>query len=162
VSLRNRSTLTHLVSYRPLRCVAYYTVHFVYLSSVHEHISKTRCPNFSKLSVHVACGRGSVVDCGVVTYFRFCHVSHNGPIYIWRVALEIMDVGAVLPEVVRNFQRIRQGALRCLTMPWQYAAAAYGRTQTDFDNWSEVCCLRLPCYYWPHRMHSIDAAYCSR
>jgi len=70
-----------------------------------------------------AVARSSIAALWHTSVFVMFHIM--GQYIIWRVALEIMDVGAVLPEVVRNFQRIRQGALRCLTMPWQYAAAAY-------------------------------------
>jgi len=36
-----------------------------------EHISKTRCPNFAYFSVHVACGRSSVLS-GAVLYATIC------------------------------------------------------------------------------------------
>jgi len=50
--------------------------------SVRSHISKTTCPNFTKFSVHVICGRGSVLlwrRCNMLRTSGFVdEFSHNG------------------------------------------------------------------------------------
>ena len=117
---------------------------------VRSHIWKNKRPsNFTKCYLHVTSGRGLVLlwrQCntlctsGSVDDIMF---SHNGPYGAWH----LHDVGALMQQVVINFQRIRQGA--------RHAVWLCRRIQRQqIAHRGEACYRRLR--YWQMKFAKFD------
>jgi len=70
---------------------------------VHSHVSRSAYTNFTKFSIHVACGHGSPDDITVHIYFRFCRWCFHimGPMVC---GIASINMGTVLQQIVINFQ----------------------------------------------------------